>query len=262
MPASVELSEPGSANISRWARGGFKRDYAHRTLRPVEVLLMVRHREELSGRVLELGSGAGRITGYLAALGTEVTGIDISSEMIDEARRRFPEAKFVQGNMQDLSSFSDGSLDAVVVGCNGLDIFEDGDRRQMLRDIRRVLVPGGLLIMSSHNRFHLPQVHGPWYVRRSDPLRFAADLIRLPGRVRRHRELRRFEHDEHGYTVVSDGAHGFQLVHYFITPQAQYRQFEEEDFEPLSCQDLDGRDVDDAFEAPDCPELHYAARSR
>ena len=46
---------------------------------------------------------------------------------------------------------------------------------------------------------------------------------------------------ERDYEIVSDGSHGFTLVHYYISPQDQLRQLEQEGFEPLSCLDLDGR---------------------
>lgn len=256
------MPEPGTVNTARWTRGSFIGDYATRVLRPVEVLLLIRHREQLGGRVLELGCGAGRITGYLVALGREVTGLDVSPQMIAECRRRYPAGRFVEGDIEDLSQFADGSLAVVLAGFNVLDIFSDARRRQTLREIHRVLAPGGLLIMSSHNRAYLPHVPGPGHVRRSDPLRFAADLVRVPARVTRHRRLLELERDEAEYAIVSDGSHGFTLVHYFTTPESQFRQFEQEGFEPLSCQDLDGEPVGADYRAAACPELHYVAAAR
>ena len=63
--------EPGGdaqreANDQLWGRKGLVQAYATRELRPVEVLLLVRYQAALSGRVLELGCGAGRLTGYLS----------------------------------------------------------------------------------------------------------------------------------------------------------------------------------------------------
>lgn len=223
---------------------------------------MVRHREELAGRVLELGCGAGRITGYLVDLGKEVTGLDVSPRMLDECRRRYPAGRFVEGNLEDLSQFAPASLDVVVAGYNVLDIFGDAQRRRTLGEIHRVLAPGGLLIMSSHNRAYLPQVQGPGHVRRADPLRIVVDLTRIPGRISRHRRLVALERDEPRYAIVSDGTGSFLMVHYYTTPESQFEQFEEEGFEPLSCDDLDGRPVSDGYRAPGCPELHYVARAK
>lgn len=226
------------------------------------MLLLVRHREDLSGRVLELGCGAGRITGYLAEIAHEAYGIDISSRMVAECRRRYPRGHFSEGDIRDLSQFEDGSLDAVIAGWNVLDIFGDEERRATLREIHRALRAGGLFVMSSHNRAYLPHVSGPAHVRTVDPLRFAFDLVRAPVRVRRHRRLIAMERTEAEYAIVSDGSHEYSLVHYFIAPQAQFRQLEQEGFEPLACADLDGRELGSGETAPNCPELHYLARRR
>lgn len=268
MSSEISLSPVGAANLRTWARGGLVRDYSHRELRPVEVLLMVRFREQFSGRVLELGCGAGRITGYLVELAREAFGIDLSAEMIGECRRRYPSARLFEGDARDMSGFDDESLDLVIAGCNLLDVFSDGERRQALRDIRRVLAPDGLLIMSSHNRAYLPRVTRPWQIRvaglgQGDPralLRFGADLVRAPRRIGRHLRLRRLELETDDFAIVSDGAHEYSLVHYFTAHDAQFRQFAQEGLEPLLAADLAGRALDRDYRAPDCPEIHYVAR--
>jgi SAM-dependent methyltransferase len=229
-------------------------------LRPVEVVLLVGFSADFAGRVLELGCGAGRITGYLVQLAREAYGIDLQPQMVAECRRRYPRGHFLQTDIRDLSAFEPGSLDAVVAGCNTLDIFSDAERRAMLREVAHVLRPGGLFIMSAHNRAFLPRVRGPAQLRTDDPLRFAVDVARAPRNIVRHRRLVSLERDEREYAIVSDGAHGYSLVHYFITQQAQFRQLEEEGFDPLSCSDLDGNVLEPGEEAADTVELHYAAR--
>jgi SAM-dependent methyltransferase len=256
----VHPDDPGTLNRASWARGRFVKEYAHRVLRPVEVVLLARYHEDFAGRVLELGCGAGRITGYLVQLAREAYGIDLQPQMIAECRRRYPAGTFIQADIRDLSNFEDGSLDVVVAGCNTLDIFSDDERRIMLRDIGRVLREQGLLVMSAHNRAYLPRVRRPGHVRTSDPLRFAADLARAPRNLGRHRRLVHLERDERDYAIVSDGAHGYSLVHYFITPEAQFRQLREEGYEPLSCSDLDGNVLAPGDESPNTVELHYVAR--
>ena len=222
--------------------------------------MLVRHREDFAGRVLELGCGAGRIAGYLVELAAEAHGLDLSAHMVAECRRRYPAGTFDTGDMRDLSRFADASLDAVVAGNNVLDVFADPERRATLREMRRVLAPGGLLAMSSHNRAYLPRVRPPTGVRRSDPLRLLYDLINVPRRVVRHRQLRALQQTAPDYAIVSDGSHEFTLVHYYIAPQAQVRQLEEEGFAVLGVADLDGRALAPGDTAPGCSELHYFAR--
>jgi SAM-dependent methyltransferase len=252
----------GARNSSIWARGGFSRAYSGRELRPAEVLVLIRHRTDLAGRVLELGCGAGRITGYLVQLAGEAYGIDISSEMIRLCQERYPAGTFVEGDMLDLSAHEDGSFTAALAGFNILDVFDDHDRRLVLQEVRRVLAPGALFIMSSHNRAYLPLVRGPGRPRTVDPLRFAHDLVRAPRRIRRHRRLESLQRDEPDYAMVSDGTHEFSFVHYYVTREAQVRQLEQEGFEALECLDLEGNVLAPGETAPSCPELHYIARRR
>ena len=51
----------------------------------------------------------------------------------------------------------------------------------------------------------------------------------------------RLEQTAPDYAIVSDGSHGFSLVHYYIAPEAQIRQLAEEGFAVLGVADLDGR---------------------
>jgi trans-aconitate methyltransferase len=62
-------------------------------------------------RILDLGCGTGALTAQIAATGAEVIGIDSSSEMIDQARRSFPQLQF---EVADARTFAlDGMFDAV-----------------------------------------------------------------------------------------------------------------------------------------------------
>lgn len=51
------------------------------------------------GRVLEIGCGEGHQTEHLARLAEDVTGIDVSANAIERARRRVPSARFIAGDL-------------------------------------------------------------------------------------------------------------------------------------------------------------------
>ena len=101
--------------------------------------------------VLDIGCGAGRTTAPLFEAGFNVIGIDLSEAMIDRAKARFPHIDFRVGNACDLQ-FPDESVDYVLFSFNGIDcIYPEEKRIQALKEINRVLKPGGLFVFSSHN---------------------------------------------------------------------------------------------------------------
>jgi SAM-dependent methyltransferase len=247
-------------NRSFWSRGTTVRAYANRVLRPVEVVLIALHRDALRGRVLELGSGGGRLTGYLAALGGSVTGLDVAPAMVDHGRRAYPEARFVVGDLRELEGLGEGAFDVVFASFNVLDVLGHEERLRVLGDIRRLLAPGGLLIMSSHNLATADRRRRPTRVIARSPLRMAANVALLPRRVRNRRRLRPAESTGPDHAVLNDEAHDFGLLHYYIEPDGQARQLESLGFEVLERRDLDGRLLPPGERAPWSVEVHYVAR--
>ncbi len=66
-----------------------------------------------AGVVADVGCGPGNVVNYLAELGVEAIGYDISPAMIDEARRAFPGSKFHVGDLTSLD-IADCSLAGMV----------------------------------------------------------------------------------------------------------------------------------------------------
>lgn len=249
-------------NLRRWRASGARevRAYARAALRPVELAILERHAGALAGRVLEVGVGAGRLTERLLALAAEVHGIDVSPAMVEHCRRTLPAARIEIGDLRDLSRYSDGSFGALVAGFNVIDVLGDRERRAALDEWRRVLVPGALLVMSSHNRAYAARIASPWRVRLGDPRRAAADLVRLPRRVANRRRLRPHERHLADYALVNDEAHDYALLHYYVGRREQEAQLAAHGFQTLECLDLAGRVLAPGEPAAACPELHYVAR--
>lgn len=104
-------------------------------------------RLELGQRVLDIGSGAG-MDSLIAALQVgskgSVTGIDMTPEMLEKARRGAAElgvsnVTFIEGEAESLP-FEDASFD-VVLSNSVIDLIPDKDA--VFGEIYRVLVPGG-----------------------------------------------------------------------------------------------------------------------
>jgi SAM-dependent methyltransferase len=260
--ASAHDDAQRRANDDLWRRTDLVKAYATRDLRPVEVMLLVRYREALSGRVLELGCGAGRLTGYLAELASAAHGVDISPAMVEYCRRAYPRATFGDGDLRDLSAFEPGSFDVIVATYNVIDVVGDEERHRVLDGMHRVLAADGLLIMSTHNRDYAPRLGEPLQLRGRSPLRMAITLARMPRWQRNRRRLLPLERNESGYAILNDISHDFSALHYYIWHDDQERQLTEHGFELQECLDLDGRSVESDHGAPDCSELHYVARPR
>jgi SAM-dependent methyltransferase len=248
-----------AANNTIWGAGGFLRWYTRSRLRPGEAALFDAYHEALSGRVLELGCGGGRLTRHLVALGGEVTGIDIGADMVAYCQRSYPTAHFAVGDLRDLSAFASGSLDAVVAGFNVIDVLGDNERAKLLDELHRILSADGMLIFSSHNLASAPLLAGPTRNLTRNPLRFANRLARLPRSVPNHRRLAAAQHFGPDYAILNDEAHDYSLLHYYIGRDDQERQLARHGFELLECVELDGTTVERGESASGCHELHYAA---
>lgn len=124
--------------------------------------------------LLDLGVGAGRTTPALSALAGRYVGLDFSDRMVARCREKFPRETFVVGDAADLSAWRDAEFDAVVFSFNGLGCLPtDEARARCLREVARVLRPGGTFVFSLHNPRHLvflPVVEGaplhkiPWRI--------------------------------------------------------------------------------------------------
>jgi SAM-dependent methyltransferase len=257
---SMRENDQERLNAEVWGRGDFVAGYATQDLRPVETTLLTRHRPALAGRVLELGCGAGRLTGHLCEVAQAVHGVDISPAMVAYCQQAYPSATFSQQDLRDLSSFERSSFDAVVAPFNVLDVLGDAERRRALDEVRRILVPRGVLIMSSHNRGFTSRAADRTRAVLGSARRPLTSLRSLPRRLRNRRRLRPLQREEDGYAIVNDEAHDFSVLHYYISRDAQEQQLSEHGFELLDCMDLDGQNLPAGAAAAHCPELHYVAR--
>lgn len=248
-------------NLAVWSSGDFVKDYDSRNLRPAEIILLVRHASAFTGRVLELGCGAGRLTGYLVELANEVCGIDVSPAMVAHCRKVYPGGTFSVEDLRDLSSFESHSFDVVVGANNVLDVLGDSERHQVLREIGRLLKPEGIVAVSSHNRAYIPKLRKPTDLKGArNIVRAAGKLALMPWREYNRRRLVPFERVEPDYALVNDDAHHFRLLHYYISRAAQERQLAEEGLRLVECLDGEGRVVPPEGSAADWAELYYVAR--
>lgn len=104
-----------------------------------------------SGRLLELGCGAGDVALVYAACGYSVFGLDIAPTAVrwarDKAAERGLGARFVVGDVRALP-YHRGAFDVVVDG-HLLHCIIGPDRARVLGEVRRVLRPGGAFLLGT-----------------------------------------------------------------------------------------------------------------
>ena len=119
------------------------------TYRPEHDAVMRILRVGPHGRVLDVGCGTGLLAARIRSElpGARVVGCDFSAGMLAQAARHRRAAALVQGSALALP-FAAGSFDAAVT-TEAFHWFPD--QRRALGELRRVLVPGGRLLVSLVN---------------------------------------------------------------------------------------------------------------
>jgi ubiquinone/menaquinone biosynthesis C-methylase UbiE len=163
------------------------------------------------GDVLDCPCGFGRHAIPLIDAGYRVVGVDRSDAQLGEARRRRADADWVRADYRELP-LEDESFDCVVnlftsIGYTG----EDGDRKA-LAEFRRVLRPGGALVLETQHRDRLARIfqERSWDPIGDDGLLFEA---------RRFDQVASVVSVEHTFIDPGGGRHAFsfELRTYTVT---------------------------------------------
>lgn len=156
---------PGQVNADLWnehfARYAFARRYAH------------------AKRILDAGSGTGYGTAELAQTARWAVGVDLAPEAAAYAQATYPlpNLRFTAGSCAALP-FADGSFDLVVA----FEVIEHlRDYRAFLTETRRVLAPGGFLIVSTPNKKYYAESRAqtgpnPYHEHEFEPEEFVGEL--------------------------------------------------------------------------------------
>ncbi|KXF81914.1 class I SAM-dependent methyltransferase [Enterovibrio coralii] len=110
----------------------------------------------VGAKVLDFGCGYGRVTHQIVELGySNVIGVDSSKEMISRGLSEYPllDLRYLSS---DVLPFSDNEFDSIVTCAVFTCIPEQNTREKVLRELRRVLKPNGVIYLaefcSEHSR--------------------------------------------------------------------------------------------------------------
>jgi SAM-dependent methyltransferase len=123
----------------------------HRNIRNDVSFITALLQKKKSPALLDLGCGSGEHLGLLAMQGIRCTGIDISGDMLAQARERFPDGiEFIRSSMSDIEY--ENAFDIILSLFGSFNyLIHDAEIESMLRKIRRALRPGGLGILEIWN---------------------------------------------------------------------------------------------------------------
>jgi SAM-dependent methyltransferase len=160
---------------------------------------------DLAGsNVLDAMCGSGQLAGYLEAKGARVTGIDISSEVIELFKAKLPQTPAIERSIL-ATGLDEGSFDAVIVVGGLHHVHPDVDRA--VDEIHRILKPGGYFCFAEPHVGSMPNAaRRLWYW--LDPLFEANEAGIDPAHMQRA-NAHRFEFVRTRYT----GALAYLLVY-------------------------------------------------
>jgi len=151
-PFEPEKMNEDVDHFNRWApsyeRSVMQRLYFGPVHRKMLDLLVREASRPAPARILDVGCGTGRLLRAAAARwpAAQLLGVDPAPLMVSEAARLTPGAVFVPGSAEALP-FADGSVDLLV---SSLSFHHWADHQRGIREIARVLRPGGYFCLADH----------------------------------------------------------------------------------------------------------------
>ena len=120
-------------------------------------------------RILDVGSGMGRISAYLASCGHDVVATERDRALVEQSRRTYPELEVLPAEILELAADL-GPFDLVVCVGNVITLVGEDTEVACLTRMRELLGPDGRILVG----FHLPG-GGPAIARDYAPEEFVAD---------------------------------------------------------------------------------------
>jgi SAM-dependent methyltransferase len=109
-------------------------------------------------RVLDAGSGTGRVSAALAERGHTVVGVDVDPALVEAAQVDYPGPRFVLGDLARFELTDEAPFDAAVLAGNVLVFVTPGSERDVLARVAAHVRPDGLVVtgFATDRAYRLP----------------------------------------------------------------------------------------------------------
>lgn len=155
------MSEENKASYDRLAVEYTRRIYDELNHKPFDRELLDRFAALVGpGKVYDMGCGPGHVARYLAERGLDVSGLDLSPQMIEQARALNPGLSFVVSDMAKIDL--PGNNLAAIVAFYSLIHIPRPQLGGVLREFQRVLAPGGWLLVAFHKGSEIRHFDALW----------------------------------------------------------------------------------------------------
>lgn len=102
-------------------------------------------------RILDAGSGMGRIGAALQARGHDVVAVEKDPALVAESRRRYPDLPVIESDLLALADdIVDPGFDLVVLVGNVIVLLAPETEQRLLGTLRNLLAPGGRILVGFH----------------------------------------------------------------------------------------------------------------
>ncbi|WP_210504316.1 class I SAM-dependent methyltransferase [Nocardioides xinjiangensis] len=132
---------------------GYGRHFADVVARGVDVDGEARLADALvprGARVLDVGSGMGRVAAALQARGHDVVATEPDAALREQSRATYPDLEVLPHEALALDPHEVGAFDLVVLVGNVMIYLGEGTERQVLGRVRELLAPSGRVLVGFH----------------------------------------------------------------------------------------------------------------
>ena len=111
-------------------------------------------------KILDIGAGTGRYSGYLSSLGYDVTAIELVKHNYKSITANYPLVKAYLGNALDLSKLDDKSFDLIIMFGPIYHLHSTSEKLKAITEAKRLLKDGGVMFICYYMNDYAIIKHG------------------------------------------------------------------------------------------------------